>query len=394
MTLLKYAKTLSLVICFLGPLQQAWVAFRLGNDLSPVADAYSESNAVRAGASYAERGFSQGAGLPFVDYSDRFIGKGALEGTPPPRSERGLSPYTHYPPGPDLIAGLGTWALSPPPISLLRIFPILVGLFSLLAVRALIRRSFDDPTALFGVAVVTFLPGFQNMMHGIHYQGYAMSLLAVQFALGLAFLRSTLRSPAALALHFLLGLTQGWLSFDYCFLVTFTPAAAAAFVLLSDRPDQKSREVLRDSFAACFVSGLGFTVAHALHLLQVRLYFGNWPTVFADFKTAAAERSSVVVERGAVLWKYLSNRTEGGEGFFASVVTFAVLLALYFLFFRRDWRLARRTLILWGITLVISSLWILVMPNHGWNHQHFLPKHYMISYLFPLVFLFWHRRRT
>ena len=62
--------------------QQCVYVANLGDSLSPVADPFSEANALRAGEGYAKEGFSHSYGLPMVGYGDQFPETGfGLQGT-------------------------------------------------------------------------------------------------------------------------------------------------------------------------------------------------------------------------------------------------------------------------------------------------------------------------
>ena len=111
-------------------------SLRYSGQLSPIADPFSEANALRAGEGYAENGFFSNAGLPDLCYGDRFPGRGAwrVEEFPLQFSMSSLKDdciYTHYPPGPDLIAGLLTEICGVGNLGCFRLFPTTIAIFSL-----------------------------------------------------------------------------------------------------------------------------------------------------------------------------------------------------------------------------------------------------------------------
>ena len=231
---------------------------------------------------YLHKGFSADASLPETTFGRLYPETGHLR-----RYQGQRHVDTHYPPGPTWLAAAMRQACGARPLSCLRTLPLAVsgiGAFVLafaLIVTLGLRRGLVVALAAFAV------PLYSNMMLGLHYQGYALALLSIQLG-GLLFLYGGGRPLAArdLALAGGLGFLQGWLSFDYFFLVAF--AAVPIAVLFSDLREPSARKRL---LALVAVSTGGFAFAHALHFLQVVAYYGDFMAALNDLLGVARERA-------------------------------------------------------------------------------------------------------
>lgn len=382
-----------LVILFLVGLQ-VWYAQRLGYGPSRIADAFSEANSLRAGACYAEQGFLKYIGLPDIAYGEQFPNTGAKSQA----GDDGTFVYTHYPPGPDLILGAATLLFGQGNVVLFRMFPIAVGLVALSLFAWGLSRSLGDAKAaalLVGCAIV---PAFSNMMHGLHHQGYALSLLLIQLGVLMMMFKSD--RPAGRWWYcalFALGFFQGWLKFDYCFVVTFAPVPLA--ILRSAEPNWIKR-----GLACVFVLGLSFTLAHLLHFFQVAVYFGSVSEAVRDLTESARIRArgatplEVDTTPVALLVAYLIYPIHHWR-FFGWFFRLAAALAAAAIITGRgrtildnpvpiviQWDLASwKTLLAVFTALLISSLWILIMWNHSWHHRHYIPRIFFLSYFIFLL---------
>ena len=120
---------------------------------------------------------------------------------------------------------------------------------------------------------------FTAYTQGLHYQGYALSLLLLELALVMNVMSQRAHaSPGALAGLLLLGFLQGWMSWDYCFLVTFAPLPVALLATPVGSPIP-----WRNVLAQCVAVGSGFTAAVALHFTQSALYFGDLRTAIEEY---------------------------------------------------------------------------------------------------------------
>jgi len=243
---------------------------------------------------------------------------------------------------------------------------------------------------------------FSNMMHGLHYQGYAFSLLLVQWGVLLDLVRAPRKplSRRAIGGLFVLGLVQGWLSFDYCFLVAFS--ALPFWLWRWADGDGRDR---RDLLICIAIPLTGFLLAHGLHFLQVALYHGGLHEAIADFRDAAAYRRQGNAWIGAAgLWWVCLQYAHillFNERFFSTLL-FAACVAIVFLcVFPTGWLMGGTARIRWrlewgttpsrlravGAALVVSTAWTAAMPSHAALHFHFIPRHFFLFYLFAVLFI-------
>jgi hypothetical protein len=369
--------------------QQVVYVVSLGDSLSPVADPFSEANALRAGEGYVQEGFTRNFGLPMVGYGDQFpeVGFG-LQGT---------AVYTHYPPGPDLLAGALTKLFGRHRVGLYRSAPLIVGLLSLGALAWMLTRAFGALPAAGLLAGCALAPMFSNMMHGLHYQGYAFSLFLVELGtLIRLFGPHAVDRPAfPLAALWALGFLQGWLSFDYCFLVTFAPLPLAILWEKSDR-----REAIRRAGLSIFLLGFGFSVAHGLHFAQVAAFHGGVQPALADLAGRAQVRAGTptLADRLLLVWQYATVHAPGPQ-YFSWALPLALIWVMALLILNRGaltlfeplrWNVAwhvRRGRSVWALAVAwgISLLWVAVMWEHALDHLHFVPRHYFLFYFLCLL---------
>lgn len=383
--------------------QLAYVADK-GDALSDFADNNSESNAIRAGESYARRGFTYNYGLPDIAYGKQFPQWGAKIDLDYCGHENGsfdTCVYQHYPPGPDFTVGVLTRFFGAGRAGYFRLFPVSLGILCLGFFAVTLFRLLGPVRAALIVFVLCRLPLTQNMMHGLHYQGYALSLLLVQLAV---LLRVFLRPASDKEWHFLalytLGHLQGWLSFDYCFLVTF---CAVPIWLLA--PEWRSRLLLKRVFGAVFVAGLGFTVAHMLHFMQVMLYRGDgMHGLIEHFREVARARSGTTNWDAELAfpglfglliryWTVLLPKSLYFDLPFTAWI--AAVVAFFLVPFRKLDAAFGRFVLRVRVhghhfaaviaALAVSSLWIVLMRTHAFVHQHFLPRHYFLGFFVALL---------
>ena len=382
-----------------GPVQQAW---GLRDRLAEAADPYSEANAVRGALAYLHKGLLADASLPETTFGRLYPETGHL---PKYQGERHVD--THYPPGPTWLAAATRYACGSRPLSCLRALPLAVsGLGAFVLAFALIvtlgmARGLVVSLAAFAV------PLYSNMMLGLHYQGYALALLSIQLG-GLLFLYGRGRPLAArdVALAGSLGFVQGWLSFDYFFLVAF--AAVPIAVLFSDLREPSSRKQL---LALIGVSAGGFAFAHALHFLQVVAYYGDFMAALDDLLAAARQRAdpSLVTDiRRPPAWAsdpwmissvflFVLGK---GETYFGFSIGYALLAAVSGLALLGGSRLplpgtgrqlcvGATTRPAWAIVaaVIVSCAWISVMSGHAYSHSHFIPRHLFLAWLVLLLAL-------
>jgi hypothetical protein len=373
-----------------GPIAEA---VRLEDQLSPLSDPYSESNALRSALAVLAEGWTANAGLPETTFGGLHPEAGHLH-----RFGGRQHVDTHYPPGPTWLVAATQLACGERPVSCLRSLPIVVSAlgafllaFALLSTLGMLRGL--------AVTLAAFSPPlYSSMMMGLHYQGHALALLSIQLA-ALLWLFASGRPLAArdLALAGGLGFVQGWLSFDYFFLVALAPLPLA--VLFTDL---REREQRRRLVALVLAGGAGFAFAHALHFLQVAAYLGGVAAAADDLLGVALERADPALSSDEqppdwvghpwmISSIYLFTLSHEHFGFNLGN---ALLLALFILVALRDIDLALpgtgvRLEIdpsarpAWAVVsgLLVSCAWISLMPGHAYDHAHFIPRHLFLLWL-------------
>jgi hypothetical protein len=366
--------------------QQLAYVIGLGDSLSPIADPFSEANALRAGEGYVEQGFSRNYGLPMVGYGDQFPETGfGLQGT---------AVYTHYPPGPDLLVGALTKLFGEQRAGRYRSAPLIVGLLSLGAFAGLLTRAFGALAAAGLLAGCALAPMFSNMMHGLHYQGYALGLFLVELGILIRLLgpRAVDRSARHFAALWALGFLQGWLSFDYCFLVTLAPLPLAILF----RPPG----ALRRTALSILLLGAGFTLAHGLHFAQVAAYLGGVGPALADLLGSAQSRLGEPswADRLELVGQYATVQASRPE-YFSWALPLVTIGSLALVILNRGtltvfeparlrfaWHVRRgRSAGALAAAWCISLLWVAVMWEHALDHTHFVPRHYFLFYFVCLL---------
>jgi hypothetical protein len=394
-----------LVAGFVALVLTAWVvagpvreARALGQRLSPIADPYSESNAIRGALAYLEHGFTSHAGLPETTYGGVYPETGDL------RRLGGASHVdTHYPPGAMWLTALMKTACGERPLSCARALPLSLGALGAAVLAFALIGALGLARGIAAALAAFAVPLYANMMLGLHYQGYALALLSLQLGALLA-LYSAGRPAAArdAVLAAALGFVQGWLSFDYFFLVALAPLPIA--VLWSDLRTPTARRSLA---LLVLASGGGFALAHALHFLQVAAYYGDVTAAVRDLFGAAVERSDPALSPelrasppptwASLPWMISSIYLfvlSARETHFGFSLGNALLLALAALVALRGvqvfvpamrWRLvadasARPA---WAVlaAVAVSCAWISVMPGHAHMHPNFIPRHLFLLWL-------------
>ena len=151
-------------------------------------------------------------------FDEVITGFGRL-GAPFAANRFGVTPegvYTHYPPGPEYLLYGAMRVLGPSPVWHLRLLPIAITWLATLYFGLRVRRRFGPAIGWMVMAACMALPSFSDSAPSLHYEAYGFALLLVEIALCLD--RRTRLIPFVF-----IGFLQGWLSFDYSFLVALTP---------------------------------------------------------------------------------------------------------------------------------------------------------------------------
>lgn len=361
-------------------LKEIIVAICIGQNPSPIGDKYSERNAINGAAYFLEHGISSNSGLPhfsgveIVSLHQELIKDEA---------------YTHYPPGPEYLIWLSQNVCGSRNIVCQRFLPITVNATLSLIFLITILTLFTAKKAILLAFALIAPPMFSYYMHGLHYQGYALSILLLQVALIWKYLFNNLRFRNLNLSLFFLSFLQGWLSFDYAFLATF---CATPFLILEKR-------TLKEWLLISVWSGLGFTAAHLIHFYQVITYLGSFEAALADLLNAAKERAlntSNVIKPGIEKLTPLSNLKDylwrvSGRGKYLAVNLINIIWLIILLHFvqkiQLKWRnlsfsinIERRDLVALLTSILVSGAWTMIMKQHAFIHG-FIARHYYLIYL-------------
>lgn len=405
-----------LLLCSIGAIANIITVRDWGDQLSPV-DPYSEANQIRETHEFLDRGLWVNHGLGNVLYGNlypKFGFAADADGRAGHLEPDGV--YTHYPPGPEYILYVSMKLLGPTPVSRLRIVPIVVGWLATIYFGLSLARRFGLGASMVVIVACTTLTPFYDAFTDLHLIGYACALLLVE--IGICFGFNTMIVPFAC-----LGFVQGWLSFDYGFLVIFTPLAIEVS-LPALCPGTTPR--LRLALWRVLAAGTGFVAAHLLHFAEVVAYFGTLQAALHDMRSVAANRSgegssgalAYLLATARVLYLY----------WFGDIVWPLTLVvprvgpnqrfilqnprALHFLSFslgawwlaltgflaisgssfiqRPAWatdRLLRDWLVTSMCGVLTCSLWLIVMNNHAVVHQHLLFRHMFLAFLLMALFV-------
>lgn len=365
---------------------QLGMTVRMGDRPSTEADSFGEGNILRAGEGYSVKGFRADYGLPDVLFGSQFPEDGSRASDP-----RESFVYTHYPPGPYWIVGLLTRALGPGRIRLYRLFVIAFGLLCVSRFGHKLVQNLGEGAGTTALVLCAAVPMFSLMMHSLEFHG-TFAVLLLELALLLPLMSRPLRRAEIWALAGL-GFVQGWVSFDWFFVVCLAPLPVG---LLSPRDDR-----IRSSVLASLVLAVGCCSAFGLHFLQVVGYRGGWNPALADWTDAFRTRVGlpgddpglahtlyVYVFSYAPHWRQLS--------YPLGIVT---ALAAFLLWSRRgSLELGRinRSLI-WDVgnggreklallAAGLSSLaWVALFRQHALHHAHFLPRHLFLFYFVAVL---------
>jgi len=391
-----------LLVCSAGIIRHAVAVYSWGNRLDSV-DTYSESNTVREVQGFLDQGLWANRGLGNVLYGGAYPTEGFVGY--PEQLEGHVAPggvYTHYPPGPEYLLYAVAKIFGLDPLSRLRALPLLISLSAVLYVGLRLRSRFGAGVAWVVMVGCLLLPIFSNASAQLHYIGYATAFLLIE--IGLCLGRNSLVTP-----FLLLGFIQGWLSFDYFFLVALAPIAVNVAV---PRIDPTQRSSLKLAAFRSIAAASGFAAAHALHFIEVWAYLGTLQAALQDLHHAATVRSNIA-DHGIlmaairiagtiyVFWignvfpkldrhiPYLSGpgfQLLGlGLGTWWIIMIAASLVAARWanrgLKFAQDW------LIVCLCGFVPSSLWMAVMARHAIFHQHIVLRHLFFAFFLTLIFL-------
>lgn len=355
----------------------------VGNQPTKYGDGYSEQNAVYGAKAFENLGIGKYYGLP-----DPCVG--AAENATP-------CVYTHYPPGPEYFVYVSHLLTGSFNFDQLRILALITNFLLLFFTAWLLLKKFDHLFVIVLLGLLTVHPFFSRFWHNLHYQGFAFYLLFFQFAVSL-FLKE--RKVATLAALFFCSFLQGWLSFDYFFVVALGPAVFYGFIYGFDF--KKTAWI----FLTC---SAGFGIAHLAHFLQVIFYFGSFDKALEDFLNAAKNRANneVIIinwvpEKALNPFKlvlmYFSRFTKR-HGFLPvsldKYILITLALGLIYSYFKAGRKFLKsnfdkKTMTYLLVGFIASSMWVIVMRQHSYIHFSFINQHY---FLFVLMWIIWVLRK-
>jgi hypothetical protein len=380
---------------------QTGLMLHMRNGLVPpfMGDRYTEANVVRAADFFVHEGFAKTAGLPNVLWSTRFPEDGTVAEPQSLGTINGV--YLHYPPAPDLIAGVMARWFGMNAVWIWRLPCIALNLLAMVILaRALIQVLGIDRAAIL-IAALVATPMIWTFMSGLHFQGYASALWLLEFAILLrAYWIGGSLTRTQIGLLALLGFGQGWFSFDFMFLVVLLPLP----LWLLRRVEGTA--VNGTSLLVAMIAPLaGFCLAHLLHFIQVAVFLGGLRQAIADYTQVAGFRAHGrdgaphIVWIGRVIFEY-TFRTFGPNVHFLVWFPIVCGMAAATLLAGRvefqvgsaprthwTWQVPRRYATPLLAALAVGAVWLMVMPQHAWHHYHFVGRHLFPFYLCCLFML-------
>lgn len=370
------------------------------NQVSPIADGYSEANTIRGATFFHEKGLSYFKGLPDICYSDLLLDKGV---TGHPEFEYTPSAYTHYPPGPEYMAWLGFQIVGARNFNLLRLLPItlsiIVGIFFINTMYNFVGGGLKG--SLFCLMLI-LPPMYSNYMHGLHHQQYAFLLFQIQICLCILFFsQEKWRTWKTLFAFTFLGFLHGWMTFDFAFQATLFVIPFFFYF--------KERAKFSHLIIIGLCSGLSYTLAHILHFFQVVAYEGSLEKAFEDFFLAAKFRAAnggnevhtplakydpEKIGPITVAKDFLYRVAGRGKYLAINLINFIwIIIGLKFIkkiSFKKGWTfdfsVTGNDLLALFAAVVVSSGWSLVMKQHAHIHG-FVARHYYLAYFFCCLIL-------
>lgn len=395
-----YKAIIVLIIIILGAVGVS-DSLKYSHELSTIACRGCEKETILSGEVYAKEGFFSNVGLPYFSYN----------------AERGHPVYTDTPPGPNWVGGVYIKICGSGNLGCFRLIPTTIGIISLSLFAWLLLSNLGPAKAAAMMLAVAFVPMTYNMLHGLHYQTYANSLLLIQLGLLLSIFKGKGGiNKLQLFFLFLIGFIQGWFSWDYFFIVTF---AALPLSYIYSRLNQKEDKKL--VLFAILASFSGFFLAHLFHFMQVSIYRGSAKEAFLTLIGAGIERGIGdfrnlgytnhywngtfkpsfkmwgLQERFMLLKQYIFDYTSRDIFFQVSFPKMLLLTAFSFmvkeasLTIKRplsivlSWTSSRRYFIAILTALLINSLWIIIMYDDSMTHSFILPRHFFLTYFICML---------
>ncbi len=384
---------------------------KIGNDLSSINyDSFAEAGAVRSALGFYHKGYLKDFGLTDQNYGGLYPDKGWLRDFP----DKKEFIYTHYPPLAEWLDGLMTYAFGPGQVQLYRLLPISL---CLIAMGFLMAQVYDylqnEKRMMIFVALFFIFPINTLLMHHLHAHSYPLAGLWGMLAIAMNYYnhRSQETTTSISWKHTFgigfLAFLEGWLTFDYFFIIAATPFLVS---LLYPSNTQRKQTLL---FSLASLGGFGG--AHFLHIIQVALYYGSIAealhdllssgmgrmggnnTLYTDCNNICADILNLgpVSSRAAIVMVYM---------FFNPYAPVYWLLPFGFIWVGYTLFMSRGTIIpdkglrlslgqyqpmalrICIISLLVSIAWMTVMAQHGMVHVHLLSRHFFITWFIMTMF--------
>lgn len=400
-----------IILCLAGTIYRTWEIRGWGDQLSAV-DPHSESSVLREVDGFRAQGLTHDSGLGNVLFGPRYpdVGFAGPLGEDLKLSVTPSGVYTHYPPGPEYLTYIAEAVFGPEPVSHLRLLPLALCGAAAVFYGLSLRSRFGDVAAWLVMLASLGVVSFSDANSSVHMLGYALAFLLVE--IGVAIELNCLRAP-----FFLLGFLQGWISFDWVFLVVLTPLAVELSLPLISL-GYKAR--LRLAFERGILAAAGFTFAHLLHFAEVWSFYGSFSDAVADLRDSAKFRfsgdDSTEAIAGAfgrlrLLAHYIFSQKPivspfGGRDDVVPIhrsfrflgltlgalwpLVATVLGAIDVIRWRRGLPalgLLWRWFFIGLIGLAASCVWYVAMPAHSFVHRHLLYRHLILCFELWAIFL-------
>jgi hypothetical protein len=230
-------------------------------------DAFSSRNVHSAAMWFQDMGYRKTVGLPVFNYTGNF-------------NQSDVEVYTHYPPLPDMIGGLYARMFDTKNARALAICQIILSIFFFFFLLKALRKLIpDDRSAYISWILLVTSCYFICWADDLHQHLYTEFLKWIYIYVLYRYFTDT-RKKWMLPVLCLVFFVQSWITFES---IPFLAITTIGFFVIF------RKKVIS---ADCFLLLLMPVVGVCLHLYQNYLYFGDWPAVFADLKSAFLKRTT------------------------------------------------------------------------------------------------------
>jgi hypothetical protein len=424
-----------LAVCCFMMLNIGMIAL-LPTPYSPFVDPFSESFHADSGKNFVTFGLLHNAGLATIS-KEWIVGWWGETVIQNPSQEYFV--YTHYPSVSDFIAGIGGKIFGVESTRPLRIIPLMLnGVLLFIFLKHVFSLLPQRQQHYLFLLLFLIVPMGWNSMHAFSHHGYALyvSLAFIGVMLPVFQHIQTTLQGSAKRMALLFGFLTGLFTFDYFFIALGTPLAVC--LLFHSRESFTNKILKRQWLVLGCLAGVGFALAHAVHFMQVVAYYGSFTMAFQDIFGSALYRLTgneeyysfisgvksggdctslycqYINDLGAIkgrfmllfdyltLWtsdvvsfeQYLPNRDiapigRSGNYLMLPIVAWGILaMGVTFICKKKfPGHCFGHCCLLFLSTLMISSLWVFLIKNHGTVHVHLLPRHYYFCYIMLVLFV-------